>query len=90
MAGTGSVEGVEVGATTGLEEKKSFVLGSCIISEKGVMGVIGDRSEVEELSAVKKPLSMLLKSLSELIESADELDESKSAEVLRMSGAFSA
>lgn len=54
------------------------------------MGVIGERSEVEELSAVRKPLSMLLKSLSELMESADEVDEAMSAEVLRMSGAFRA
>lgn len=55
-----------------------------------MVGVIGERSEVEELSAVRKPLSMLLKSLSELMESADEVDEAMSAEVLRMSGAFRA
>lgn len=91
MAGTGSLEGVEaVDAMTGFEEKKSFVVASCIISEKGVMGVSGERSEVEELSAVKKPLSMLLKSLSELTESAEEFVEPRSAEVLRISGAFRA
>lgn len=77
-------------AMTGFEEKKSLVVGSCIISEKGVMGVIGERSVEEELSALKKPLSMLLKSFSDKTESADDLVELRSAEILRISGALRA
>lgn len=83
MAG---VEGED--AMIGCEEKKSFVAGSCIMSEKGVVGVSGDRSTAEELPVLKKLLSILLKSLSE-IESADEF-EAVSAEVLRISGAANA
>ena len=60
------------------------------MSEKGVSGVMGLRSQDEELSALKKPLSMLEKSLSLWlwIESEEELLDS--AEVLRMSGALRA
>lgn len=59
------------------------------MSEKGVIGVIGERSLEEELSAVRKPLSMLLKSLSEETEAAEEPDDD-SADSLRISGAFKA
>lgn len=85
IAGAGSGAGAD--AVAGLVEKKSLVVGS---SENGVKGVIGERSLEEELSALKKPLSILLKSLSEATEAADELDEDDSAEALRMSGAFNA
>lgn len=91
MAGIGSDDGVEaVDVMTGFEEKKSLVAGSDIMSEKGVMGVSGERSVEEELSALKKPLSVLLKSLSEEMEAAEELDEDDSAETLRISGALRA
>lgn len=93
IAGTGSDAGVGAGGadvTSGFEEKKSFVAASCIISENGVMGVIGDKSVEEELSALKKLLSMLLKSLSEATEAADEPEESVSAENFRISGALRA
>lgn len=87
MDGVG-VDGADV--TIGFEEKKSFVAGSCIISENGVMGVRGERSLDDELSALRKPLSMLLKSLSDATEAADEPEEDVSAESLRISGAFRA
>lgn len=51
---------------------------------------MGDRSVAEELSALRKLLSMLEKSLSELIESAEEAFELDSADVFLISGALSA
>ena len=71
----------------GLLEKKSLASES----EKGVIGVTGERSEDDELSARKNPLSMLAKSESELIESEDEEALLDNPGFLRMiSGAFMA
>jgi len=87
MAGTGA--GAAAADATGLLEKKSLLSLPNPISEKGVKGVIGLREEDEELSAVKKPLSMLEKSLSLWIESDEEL-ASEPVDTLRMSGALRA
>lgn len=78
MAGTGS-------ATTGvgLAAKKSLTLPSL-----GVIGVPGPES-IDELSAVRKPLSMDEKSISlPLIDLRDSDDEVE--EIFRISGAFKA
>lgn len=91
IAGTGSAVGVdEAEEIAGLEEKKSLVAGSDMISEKGVIGVSGERSVDDALSALRKPLSILAKSLSEEIEAAEELEMVDSAEIFRISGAFKA
>ena len=75
---------------TGLLEKKSFVSLPRPKSEKGVNGVIGLRSEEEELSAVRKLLPMLEKSLSLWMELAEDELVSDPPETLRMSGALRA
>lgn len=85
IAGTGSAV---VGA--GLLEKKSIVSWLRPRSERGVLGVIGLRSDVEELSAVRKLLSMLEKSLSLWIESEEDELLSEPPEDFRMSGALRA
>lgn len=91
IAGTGSEAGVKVvRLTVGLLEKKSFVSLLRPKSEKGVSGVTGERSEVDELSALRKLLSILEKSLSEWIESDDEEVVLDSAETFLMSGAVKA
>lgn len=63
---------------------------SDIISENGVIGVMGERSVEDELSVLKKPLSILEKSLSEETEAAEEVVVVDSADILRISGAFNA
>ena len=73
----------------GLLVKKSFKSLLIPKSENGVSGVAGERSAFDELSALRKPLSMLEKSLSLWTES-DELEPADSADTFRMSGAFKA
>lgn len=87
-AGVGSAESDGPLVVIGLLEKKSFFSPK---SENGVIGVTGESSEDEELSAVRNPLSILAKSESECTESAEEDDAvlDRVAPLL-ISGAFKA
>lgn len=85
MAGVGSADR-DGPVVVGLLEKKSLLSKSDI----GVIGVRGESSDVDELSAVRKPLSMLAKSESEWTESDDDDAVLDSAAPLEISGAFRA